>query len=119
MILSFRRREIDKDFFTGSKAGIQPKHAAKLADQLTLRNTARKPEEINVPGWQWHALKANLSGHWAVNVNGNRRLTFTLDGEDAILVDHQDDHSDRAPMPPRHHPPIPAQSSPRMWAIEA
>ena len=92
MILSFRHRGIEKYFFTGSKAGIQPKHAAKLADQLTLLNIARKPEEMDVPGWQWHALKGNLAGLWAVSVNGNWRITFTFHGEDAILVDYQDYH---------------------------
>jgi proteic killer suppression protein len=59
---------------------------------LTLLNIARKPEEMDVPGWQWHARKGNLSGHWAVSVNGNWRLTFTFEGEDAILVDYQDYH---------------------------
>lgn len=92
MILTFRHKGIEKFFLTGSKAGIQPKHAAKLADQLTLLHIARKPEEMDVPGWQWHELKGNLAGHWAVSVNGNWRLTFTFEGEDAILVDYQDYH---------------------------
>ena len=92
MILSFRHKGIEKFFRTGSKAGIQPKHVSKLGDQLTLLNIARAPEEMNVPGWQWHELKGNLAGHWSVNVNGNWRLTFTFEGEDAILVDYQDYH---------------------------
>lgn len=92
MILSFRHRGVEKYFFTGSKAGIQPRHAGKLADQLTLLNIARKPEEMDVPGWQFHSLKGSLAGHWAVSVNGNWRLTFTFNGEDAILVDYQDYH---------------------------
>jgi hypothetical protein len=29
---------------------------------------------------------------WSIWVNGNWRLTFTFDGEDAILVDYQDYH---------------------------
>jgi proteic killer suppression protein len=92
MILSFRHKGIARFFATGSKAGIQPKHAAKLSDQLTQLNIAKGPEEMNIPGWQWHELKAGLAGHWAVSVNGNWRLTFTFEGEDAILVDYQDYH---------------------------
>jgi proteic killer suppression protein len=92
MILSFRHKGIERFFYTGSKAGIQPKHAAKLGDQLTLLNIARAPDEMNVPGWQWHELKGDLAGHWSVSVNGNWRLTFTFQGEDAILVDYQDYH---------------------------
>jgi len=92
MILSFRHKGAEKFFRTGSKAGIQPRHAPKLQDQLTLLNIARKPEEMNVPGWQWHELKGNLAGHWSVSVNGNWRLTFAFEEEDAILVDYQDYH---------------------------
>jgi len=92
MILSFRHKGIERFFQTGSKAGIQPKHAQKLSDQLTLLNLARRPEEMNIPSWQWHALKGDMAGHWSVSVNGNWRLTFTFRGEDAILVDYQDYH---------------------------
>ncbi len=92
MIRSFRHKGLERFFATGSKAGIQPKHAAKLNDQLTVLNIARRPEEMNLPGWHWHELKADLATHWAISVNGNWRLTFTFEGEDAILVDYQDYH---------------------------
>lgn len=92
MILSFRHKGIERFFNTGSKAGIPPKHAPRLSDQLTLLNIARSPEEMNVPGWQWHELKGSLAGHWSVSVNGNWRLTLTFRGEDAVLVDYQDYH---------------------------
>jgi len=36
-------------FLTGSKAGIQPSHAAKLNEQLTALNIATRPEQMNVP----------------------------------------------------------------------
>jgi toxin HigB-1 len=92
MIRSFRHKGIEKFFLTGSKAGIQPSHAAKLFDQLSLLNAATRPDHMNVPGWKLHALSGNLVAHWSVSVNGNWRLTFRFDGEDAILVDCQDDH---------------------------
>ena len=92
MIRSFRHKGIEKFFLTGSKAGIQPGHAAKLGDQLTALNIASKQEHMNFPGWQLHALSGKLAGYWAVSVNGNWRLTFAFDGEDVILVDHQDYH---------------------------
>jgi len=92
MIRSFRHKGIEKFFLTGSKAGIQPSHAAKLNDQLTVLNAATKPEQMKIPGWQFHALSADLVDHWAVSVNGNWRLTFTFEDEDAILVDYQDYH---------------------------
>ncbi len=92
MIRSFRHRGIEKFFKTGSKAGIQPKHAQKLQLLLSVLNAATNADQMNVPGWDWHPLKGDLTGHWAVKVNGNWRLTFTFDGPDAELVDYQDYH---------------------------
>ncbi len=47
---------------------------------------------MNRPGWDWHALKGDLSGHWSVGVNGNWHLTFAFENGDATLVDYQDYH---------------------------
>jgi toxin HigB-1 len=92
MIKTFSHKGIEKFFTTGSKAGIRPKHASKLEEQLTLLNRSVRPEDMNLPGWDWHPLKSDLAGHWAVKVNGNWRLTFSFEGSDAILVDYQDYH---------------------------
>lgn len=92
MIRSFRHKGIERFFLTGSKAGIQPAHATRLNDQLTLLNASTRPEHMGVPGWQLHPLKGNMAGHWSVTVNGNWRLTFAFEVEDAILVDYQDYH---------------------------
>ena len=92
MITSFRHKGIQRFFETGSKAGIQPKHAAKLATQLDLLDSISGPVEMAVPAWRLHPLKGELEGHWAVMVSGNWRLTFRFEGEDAVLVDYQDYH---------------------------
>jgi proteic killer suppression protein len=47
---------------------------------------------MNASGWKLHRLTGELKNHWAVTVNGNWRLTFSFDGQDAILVDYQDYH---------------------------
>ena len=76
-------------FETGSKAGIQPHHASRLRRQLKQLDRAKTPLDMNVPGWRLHRL---TTGHWSVWVNGNWRLTFDFNGEDATLVDYQDYH---------------------------
>lgn len=92
MIKSFRHAGLEQFFKTGSKAGIQPKHEAKLSLQLGSLNRAGKPTDMNAPGWRLHELKGNLAGHWSVTVSGNWRLTFKFEGTDAVLVDYQDYH---------------------------
>ena len=92
MAQSFRHAGLERFFKTGSKAGIQPKHEAKLRIQLTRLNVAKRPEEMNVAGWDFHRLAGNLRGRFAVKVSGNWRLTFEFVGEDAHLIDYEDYH---------------------------
>ena len=92
MIRSFRHAGLEKFFRTGTKAGIQSAHARKLELQLVTLNRAPSPQGMNFPGWQLHPLQGDLAGHWSVRVNGNWRLTFRFEGEDAILVDYRDYH---------------------------
>jgi proteic killer suppression protein len=87
-----RHTGIEKFFLTGSKAGIQPSHANRLALQLGLLHISVRPEDMDFPGWMLHRLEGELRGHWSVKVNANWRLTFRFEGEDAILVDYQDYH---------------------------
>jgi len=92
VIKSFRHTGLEKFYRTGSKAGIQPHHAAKLERQLAVLNRAKAPEDMAKPvSWRLHALQGKEK-HWSIWVNGNWRLTFTFEGEDAILVDYQDYH---------------------------
>ena len=92
MIQSFRHKGLERFFTTGSKAGIQPKHAKRLRLQLAALDAAKSPADMNLPGWRWHSLSGDLQRHWAVWVDENFRLTFTFEGADAILVDYRDYH---------------------------
>jgi toxin HigB-1 len=92
VIKSFRHKGVEQFFRTGSKRGIQAKHADRLRVQLFALDNARVPTDMNAPGWRLHPLHGELAGHWSVDVSGNWRLTFAFEGEDAILVDYQDYH---------------------------
>ncbi|MGD1102363.1 MAG: type II toxin-antitoxin system RelE/ParE family toxin [Terriglobia bacterium] len=92
MIKSFRHKGVERFFRTGSKAGIQPKHAERLRKQLFALDNATAPKDMNAPGWRLHPLHGDLEGHWSADVSGNWRLLFAFEGEDAVLVDYQDYH---------------------------
>lgn len=81
----FRHKGLQAFFDTGSKAGIQPHHAARLGRQLARLDLAKTTADINVPGWGLHALTGNLAGHYSVSVSGNWRLTFGFDGGAEML----------------------------------
>ncbi len=92
MIKSFRHKGVEQFFKTESRAKIRPKHADKLKLQLAALDNAKSGKDMNAPGWRLHPLHGDLEGHWSVDVSGNWRLTFTFEGEDAVLVDYQDYH---------------------------
>ncbi|NMF98196.1 type II toxin-antitoxin system RelE/ParE family toxin [Aromatoleum toluolicum] len=92
MIRTFAHKGLQAFFESGSEAGIQPHHAPRLQRLLVRLDLSRAPEDMNVPGWRLHPLAGDLAGHYAVTVNGNWRLTFRFEGEDAVLVDYQDYH---------------------------
>lgn len=92
MIKNFAHKGLEAFFTSGSKAGIQPVHAARLKRQLAQLDRSATPRDMNVPGWKLHPLKGELAEHWAVWVSGNWRMTFKFDGADARVVDYQDYH---------------------------
>ncbi|MBK6959078.1 MAG: type II toxin-antitoxin system RelE/ParE family toxin [Nitrosomonas sp.] len=90
MIKTFKHKGLHAFFTTGSLSGIQPHHSAKLRRQLIRLDLAKNASDMNIPGWKLHTLSGSLAGHYSVTVNGNWRMTFAFEGEDAILVDYQD-----------------------------
>ncbi len=92
LIRAFKHAGLEQFFTAGSKRGIQPAHATKLSFQLLTLDAARKPFDMNLPGWNLHPLTGDLAGHWSIKVNANWRLTFLFEGEDATLVDYRDYH---------------------------
>lgn len=92
MIKTFLHKGLKTFFETGSKAGIQPHHASKLNRQLLRLDLAKAPNDMNAPGWNLHTLTGEFAGHYSITVNGNWRLTFTFENDDAVLVNYQDYH---------------------------
>ena len=92
MIKTFRHKGLEAFFRTGSKAGIQPRHAGKLRVMLTMLDSARRADDMNAPGWRFHPLIGNFAGHYSVTVNGNWRLIFAFKSGNAELVDYLDYH---------------------------
>jgi len=62
VIKSFRHKGIESFFKDGSKAGIQPKHAEKLRNQLFALDNAKRAQDMSAPGWRLHRLRGGLAG---------------------------------------------------------
>jgi proteic killer suppression protein len=70
MIRSFRHKGLERFFVTGSKKGIQPEHAEKIARILDRLDASISPSDMNLPGYRLHELK----------------------GQDTFVVDYCDYH---------------------------
>ena len=92
MIRSFRHKGLEVFFVTGSKKGIVPEHAPKIARILDRLDACISPSDMSLPGYRLHELKGKEAGTWSVTVNANWRITFEFEGQDAILVDYKDYH---------------------------
>ena len=92
MIKSFAHKGLKVFFETGSKKGIQPEHAPKLARMLDRLDASTSPQDMNLPGYRLHQLKGDRKDMWSVSVNGNWSMTFYFEAMDAYLVDYMDYH---------------------------
>jgi len=91
MIQSFRHKGLKKLFEKGEGKGIRPDHLEKVENILFVLNRARKPEDMDLPGFRLHPLKGNLKGVYAVTVRANWRITFRYkEGrvQDVDLIDY-------------------------------
>lgn len=92
MIRGFKHKGLAKFFETGSRAGVQARHAERLRLILGRLSAATAPRDMALPGLGLHALKGDRKGTWAVAVSETWRVTFRFVGKDADAVDYEDYH---------------------------
>jgi proteic killer suppression protein len=92
MIKSWRHKGLKLFYETGNSRKIQAKHSDKLHDVLQVLDCVTQPEQMRLPGLEFHKISANLQSFYAVKISGNWRLIFGFDGKNVILVDYLDYH---------------------------
>ena len=92
VIKHFSHKGLERFFLTGSKAGIQPRHANRIRLVLAQLNQARSVDDLNIPSLRLHELTGNRRGTWSVTIQANWRITFRFDSGDAEDVDYEDYH---------------------------
>lgn len=92
MILSFRSPRLQRLWRKGDPRGLNPQHVRKIELILDLLDQATRPEDMNIAKLKLHKLSGENPARWSVWVNGNWRITFAFEGEDAVAVDYEDYH---------------------------
>ncbi len=92
MIKSFIHKGLKRFYQTGSAAGIQSNHKAKLRLILTNLDQSEKPKDMDLPGLDLHQLSGDKKEIWSVKVNGNWRVTFKFIEHEPEIVNYEDYH---------------------------
>jgi proteic killer suppression protein len=68
------------------------RNPSRIRRILLALDASTRPEQLNLPGLNFHALKGADKGRFSVWVGGNYRITFGWSADDAIDVDLEDYH---------------------------
>lgn len=92
MIRTFRHKGLKRLYERGDTSRVQTNHVPKLRRILFALDNATSPQDMNLPGFQFHPLTGDRKGEWTVSVSGNWRVTFTFRDGDAADVNYEDYH---------------------------
>ena len=92
LIETFRHRGLKRLFQQGDPSKIRADRVSRIADVLAHLDLARRPSDLDLPGYRLHPLKGNLKGIWSVTLSGNWRIFFRFEDGDAFDVDLVDYH---------------------------
>ncbi len=92
MIRTFRNKGLKRFAETGDPSRLSDQNVDRVRRVLALLDAARVPEEMNIPGYFFHALTGDRRGRYSVRIIGNWRLTFAFEAEDAVDLDLEDYH---------------------------
>ena len=92
MITSFKYKGLGLFFTKGSYKGIPAQYGSRIERMLDRLDASKKAEDMDLPGYKFHALKGDRKSEFAVSVTGNLRITYQFIGEDALNVNLEDYH---------------------------
>jgi proteic killer suppression protein len=92
VIRGFRDKGLKRLFEDGETKGLQADHIQKVENILAVLNRARKPQDMDLPGFRLHRLTGDLKDFWSVTVRANWRVIFRFEEGDTYDVDLIDYH---------------------------
>lgn len=92
MIQSFKHKGLRQLFEKGTARGIRADQVAKVENILAVLNRARRPTDMDLPGFGLHRLKGDLKDFWSVKVRANWRIIFRFEDSGVYDVDLLDYH---------------------------
>ena len=92
VIKTFRSKALTELWSKGRTAKIDATLHKRILIRLDRLNVATAPEQMNLPGFNFHALRGFVPTRYTVHVNGPWCITFEFDAGDALRVDFEQYH---------------------------
>ena len=92
MIRTFKSKALAELWESGRTRRIDVKMHPRVLRRLDRLDVAARPEEMNVPGFDLHALRGFKPTRYSVHVNGPWCITFEFQDGDAYHVDLEQYH---------------------------
>ena len=91
MIRTFKNKELAK-LWSGQRSKLDARMHARILRRLDALDEATRPEDMDVPGFDFHPLQGFDPKRYTVHVNGPWCITFEFEGVDACRVDFEQYH---------------------------
>ena len=91
VIKSFRTRALKSLWQSDDRRGVRADLVERVIQRLLALDRAEKPEEMNLPGFNFHRLRGKPV-RYSVHVNGPWCITFEWRDADAVRVDLEQYH---------------------------
>ena len=92
MIRTFRNKALAELWAKGRSGRIDSRMHKRILLRLDRLAAADAPEDMNLPGFNFHPLRNTNPTRYSVHVNGPWCLTFEFEGGDAYRVDFEQYH---------------------------
>jgi proteic killer suppression protein len=91
MIESFIHKGLEEIFEKGKSGKVQSSLVDRISRRLDAIDTAKIPESLNIPGFDFHPLRGKPK-RYSVHVNGPWCITFEWEGENALKINLENYH---------------------------
>jgi proteic killer suppression protein len=92
VIKTFRSKPLADLWAKGSSSRIDARLHKRIIRRLEALNAATNAESMNVPGYDFHALRGFRPTRYTVHVNGPWCITFEFRDGDVLQVDFEQYH---------------------------
>jgi proteic killer suppression protein len=89
MLKSFRSKALANLWQTGKSAKLDARLHERILARLEALDSISRPEDMNLPSFDFHALRGHKPARYTVHVNGPWCITFAFEDGDALQIDFE------------------------------